>query len=96
MTTAIRLTEAITRMLMNQVPGTSIGKVEVFKCNQSTYKNHLYKVTIVDDGIAWDCTVKVVEIRGGTTESISYYKTPSGAVEYLHNMLRGSMWTFEE
>ena len=91
---AIRLTEAITRMLMNQTAGTSIGKVEVFKCNQTTYKNHLYKVTIASDGCA--LSVQVMENRGGTTESISYSRTPSGAVEYLHNMLRGSMWTFEE
>ena len=94
MTTAIRLTEAITRMLLNQVPGTSIGKIEVFKCNQTTYKNHLYKVTIASDGCA--LSIKVLETRGGTTESISYYRTPTGAVEYINNMLRSTMWTFEE
>lgn len=81
---------------MNQTPGTSIGKVEVFKCNQTTYKNHLYKVTIVPE----DFAIKVVEIRGTaalrSTESISYFRTPSGAVEYLNNMLRSTMWTFEE
>jgi hypothetical protein len=83
---------------MNQVSGTSIGKIEVFKCNQTTYKNHLYKVTIASDGCA--LSIKVVEIRGTaalrSTESISYFRTPSGAVEYINNMLRSTMWTFEE
>lgn len=95
MTTAIRLTEAITRMAMNQIPGTSIGKVEVFKCNQARGKHHLYKVTAVPE--EWfSMTIKVEETRGCDDLSVSYFATPSGAVEYLHNMLRGSMWTFEE
>lgn len=94
MTTAIRLTEAITRLEMNQVPGTSIGKVEVFKCNQSKYKNHLYKVTVIPE--YGELSIKVEETRGYDDLSLSYFATPSGAVEYLHNMLRGSMWTFEE
>ena len=95
MTTAIRLTEAITRLVMNQTPYTSLGKVEVFKCNQSKYKNHVYKVTAVPE--EWTpMTIKVEETRGYDDLSVSYFATPSGAVEYLNNMLRSTMWTFEE
>jgi hypothetical protein len=80
---------------MNQVPGTSIGKVEVFKCNQARgRKHHLYKVTVIPE--YGELAIKVEETRGHTAESISYYRTPSGAVEYLNNMLRSTMWTFEE
>jgi hypothetical protein len=95
MTAAIRLTEAITRLEMNQVPGTSIGKVEVFKCNQARgRKHHLYKVTVIPE--YGELSIKVEETRGYDDLSLAYFRTPSGAVEYLHNMLRGSMWTFEE
>ena len=97
MNTAICLTEAITRLLMNQVPGTSIGKVEVFMCNQTAYKNHLYKVTI-DPLIARHenvLAIKVVETCGDNIESLHYFKTPSQAAEYLYETLRSTLWTFE-